>query len=271
MNRISYNCSNLVAAQSGYSPQNDWDTCVEAVNEFYRPLETFAARFERMILDIKALGFDALDIWTPGQLNWRWATEEYLTIARSLLDKHHIAVTSIGGDFGETKEEFVAACKLAIAVNTDLLSGVTPVMHSDRAFVVRTLRDYNLRLGIENHPEKSSREMLDEIEDGGGGRIGTTVDTGWYCTQHYDVVRAIEELNKHIFHVHLKDVLAGEEHLNVGYGQGIVPMEKCVYALRRIGYAGDYCIENHPVDHDPTEEIKAAFVLMRKWVAAPLA
>ena len=270
MNRISYNCSNLVGAQCGYSAQSEWDACVEAVNEYYRPLATFAARFEKMILDIRALGFDALDIWLPGQLNFRWAMPEHLKLARALLDKHRMAVTSIGGDFGETKEEFIASCKLAVAVGTDLLSGTTPVVYSDRAFTVRALREYNLRLAIENHPERSSREMLDRVGDGAEGRIGTTVDTGWYATQHYDVVRAIEELDRHILHVHLKNVLDGEEHLNVGYGQGIVPMEQCVYALRRIGYKGDYCIENHPVDHDPTEEIREALGLMKRWTTTPL-
>ena len=269
MNPISFNCSNLVGAQCGYEPQSEWDSCVEAVNEYYRPLSTFAARFEEMILGITALGFDALDLWMPGQLNFRWATDEHIRLARALLDKHHMTVTSLGGDFGETKEEFVASCKLAVAVNTDLLSGVTPVLFSDRLFVVRTLQEYNLRFGIENHPERSPQEMLDQIGDGGEGTLGTTLDTGWYATRHYDVVRAIEELDRHIFLVHLKDVLDGEEHLNVGYGRGIVPMEQCVYALRRIGYKGDYCIENHPVDHDPTGEIREALVLMKKWTTTP--
>jgi L-ribulose-5-phosphate 3-epimerase len=267
MNRISFNCSNLVAQQYGYYPEDTWDACVAAVNAYYSPPETFAERFEQMILQIKALDFDALDIWTPGQLSWRWASAEHIATARALLDKHQMAVTTIGGDFGETRAEFVAACKLAVGVNTKILSGVCDVLHSDRAFVVKTLEEFDVFLSVENHPETSPRVMLAEIGDTAGGRIGTTIDTGWWATQHYDVVRAIEELGKHIMHVHLKDVRDGPEHINVGYGQGIVPLEASVRALKRIGYTGDYSIENHPTDHDPIPEIKIARGLVREWLA----
>jgi sugar phosphate isomerase/epimerase len=267
MNRISLNGSSFVAAQCGYHSDSDWDACVEAVNDYYRPLETFAARFENMLFDVSALGFDALDIWTAGQLNWRWATQEHITMARALLESHAITVTSLGNDFGETRAEFVAACKLAAGVNTKLLSGACPMLRSERAFVIEMLEQYDLYLGLENHPEKSSQAMLDQIGDGAAGRIGTTVDTGWYATQAGDVVRVIEQLGNHIIHVHLKDVLGGgESDRNVGYGRGIVPLEACVRALKRIGYRGDYSVEIHSLDHDPKDELAEGLRLVRGWL-----
>lgn len=243
---------------------------MRAVNEFYRPLETFAERFEQLILDVKALGFDALDVWTPGQLSWRWAPGEHIAIARRLLEQHPMTVTSIGGEFGATTEEFVAACKLAVGVNTKLLSGTTTLLFSDRAFVIATLKKYDLRLAFENHPEKTPQEMLDKIGDGGEGWIGTAVDTGWYATQGYDAVKAIEALSGHIFHVHLKDVRAPGGHINCGYRQGCVPLEASVRALKKIGYNGDYSVENHAFDHDPTEELSNALPMVRRWLASPL-
>ena len=117
-----------------------------------------------------------------------------------------------------------------------------------------------------NHPEKSAQEMLDKIGDDANGRIGTTVDTGWYATQAPDVVRAIRELDRRIFHIHLKDVLAGGPDLNVGLGKGIVPMEACVRALQRTGYTGDYSVEIHSLDHDPTTELAEGLIQVRKWV-----
>lgn len=266
MTHISCNGSSFVAQQCGYGPASDWDECVAAVNAYYRPAETFAARFEKHLLDVKALGYTALDIWTAGQLNWRWASEEQIAMARQLLDKHGLTVTSLGNDFGDTRDEFVAACKLAVGVNTQLLSGGCPVLRKERAFVVEMLEKYDLRLGIENHPERSAQEMLDQVGDGANGRIGTTVDTGWYATQAPDVVRAIQELGKYIFHIHLKDVLAGGPDLNVGLGKGIVPMEACVRALQRAGYTGDYSVEIHALDHDPTTELAEGLVLVREWL-----
>ena len=37
-----------------------------------------------------------------------------------------------------------------------------------------------------------------------------------------------------------------------------------------IGYAGAYSIEDEGLDHNPTDEIKAALSLLRQWLAAPL-
>ncbi len=270
MNRISLNTSSFVAKQTGYSPANDWDACVAAVNAYYRPEETFAARFEQMLRDVETLGYDTLDLWTAGQLNWRWATEQQIAIARALLDKYQLTVASLGADFGETREEFIAACKLAVGVNTKLLSGGCGVLRKDYDFVADTLDKYDLYLGLENHPEKSAQEMLDQLRNGAGGRIGTTVDTGWYATMAGDVIRAIEQLNGHILYIHLKDVLAGRADQNVGFGQGIAPLEASVKTLRRMGYRGDYSVEDHAIDHDPTEELEEGRLLVEKWLAAPL-
>ncbi|MGB8645230.1 MAG: sugar phosphate isomerase/epimerase [Anaerolineae bacterium] len=266
-NRISFNCSNLVATQTGHRPANRWEQCVEDVSAFYAPAVTFPERFGRMVADIKALGFDALDIWTPGQLNWRWTTSEHIAAANRILDQNQMAVTSLGGDFGETREEFLAACELANGLGVDLLSGGCPLFFTDRAFVVDALQQYDLRLSIENHPETTAQETLDEIGTDHPGRIGTTVDTGWYATRGFDVVRAITELGCRIMHVHLKNVLPGEEHLNVGYTQGCVPMEECVRTLKRIGYAGDCSMEDHAIDHDPTQEIIEARGLLQRWLS----
>jgi sugar phosphate isomerase/epimerase len=269
MSRISLNCSSYVAAQAGHHPDREWGESVDAVNAYYQPVETFAARFQVMLADVKALGFDAVDIWTAGQLNWEWATPEHLNAATNLLQHHNIAVTSLGGAFGVTREEFLSACRMAQALGTDLLSGTTELLASDRDFVVATLQEYNLRLGIENHPERNAAEMLVQIGDGANGRIGTTIDTGWYATQQYDVVQAVEELFPHIFHIHLKDVLhPGDNlsHVNCGYGNGIVPLEAVVRTLTRLGFSGDYSVENHCLDHDPAQELVAGHEMLINWL-----
>lgn len=268
MNRISFNCSNFVAEQYGYGPTSEWDACVDAVNAYYSPPETFEPRFEQMARAVKALGFDLTDLWTAGQLNWRWATPEQVAAARRVLDRHGIAVASLGGDFGETRQEFVAACRMAVGVNTKLLAGICDLLHSDRAFVVEQLEAHDLYLAIENHPEKTPQEMLAQIGGGAGGRIGTTIDTGWWATQNYDVPRAIQALRGHILHVHLKDVRAGSEHQNVGYGQGIVPLEASVRALSSIGYGGAISLEDHRFDLNPMPEIARSYELLRGWLGA---
>jgi sugar phosphate isomerase/epimerase len=266
MTQISLNSSSFVGRQCGYGPQSTWDACVDAVNAYYRPEDTFAARFEKMLLEVKQMGFDALDIWTAGQMNWAWTTEMQMAWARELLARHNLTVTSLGAAFGSTREEFVSACKLAAGVNTKLLSGTLPLLEKDRAFVVDSLHKYDLYLGWENHPEKSAQEVLDIVGDSAGGRIGTTIDTGWYGTQSGNVVREIKALRGHIFQVHLKDVLSEPSDQNVGWGDGIVPMQECVQTLQAIGYDGLYSVEIHSIDHDPTSELEAAGQLLRGWI-----
>ncbi len=260
MPQISFNCSNLVGQQARYKA--DWAQSVAAVNQFYQPLETFAKRFDTMLADIVELGFSAVDIWTAGQLNWAWATPEHIKIANDLVNKYQLQVTSLGGEFGETRSEFDNACGMAVGVGTSLLSGTLPLLFEDRDYVVQRLREYGLHLAIENHPESHPGEMLDKIGDGAGGLIGTTVDTGWYATRGYDAARAIADLKDYLLHVHLKDVLAGDAHVNCGYGKGIVDIQRCLTALKAIGYDGDVSIENHAVDHDPTDELQIGLSLV---------
>ena len=191
-------------------------------------------------------------------------------IAARILQQHDMAVTSIGGAFGATREEFLASCQVALDLGTDLLSGTTALLASDRPFVIRVLKDNGLRLGIENHPEKTPADMLGQIGDGDDGHIGTTIDTGWWATQGHEVPAAIEALGSHIFHIHLKDVRPPrtvDDHINCGYGDGCVPLAACVQTLQRLGYAGDYSVENHCLDHDPTEELRAALPLVRGWLS----
>jgi len=87
------------------------------------------------------------------------------------------------------------------------------------------------------------------------------------ATQGYDPVRAIEELGAHVAHVHLKDVLhEGEPHETCAWGDGLVDVEACVAALRRLGYAGALTVEHEPEDHDPSEACRAMRQRLEGWL-----
>jgi sugar phosphate isomerase/epimerase len=192
-----------------------------------------------------------------------------MRIARDLLDHYSLAVASLAGGYGATAEEFDAACRLAVALDTSLLGGSAPYFRTDRAGATAALSRHGLRLAIENHPGLlTAEEILAVVEDGADGLIGTTVDTGWYGTAQIDAVQAIRELGRNIFHVHLKDVEAPGGHSTCQYGRGCVPIEACVYALRDQGYAGGISVEHEPEDRDPREECRAGAALLRTWLGA---
>ena len=140
-------------------------------------------------------------------------------------------------------------------------------MSGETGEAAAVLRERGVTLAIENHPERTPAEVLAKIE-AGGGTVAATVDTGWWATQGYDPVQAIEELGAGVAHVHLKDVRqVGEPHETCAWGEGIVDVEACVRALLRIDYAGFYTVEHEPEDRDPSEEIRAMRERLEGWLA----
>jgi L-ribulose-5-phosphate 3-epimerase len=264
-NTISFMSANYVAKQVGYNMTRGWGQGDKATNEHFQPIETFRERFEELLRDVRALDFSAMDLWTA-QLNPTWATSEHINIAKELLRAYDLKVPSLGGWFGSTREEFETSCRIAEALGRPVLGGSTSMLQKDRPFVLETLRAAGLKLGLENHPEKTPQELRDKIGDG-EGLIGATVDTGWFGTQRYDAAKALEELADVLFYVHLKDVREEGQHNTCRYGEGIVPIRACVRTLARIGYQNAICVEHEPELFDPTEDVRASRELLERWMA----
>ncbi|MBA2476604.1 MAG: sugar phosphate isomerase/epimerase [Actinobacteria bacterium] len=260
MNPIAFMSANYVARQTGYA-MDGWGHGDRTTNDHFRPLETFAERFGELLASIRALGFDTIDVW-GAHLNPAWATDEHVAIAREGLALHGLRVSSYAAGVGPSEVE--RAADIALALGTTIIGAGA---WGETAALVPALRERGVRLAIENHPERTPHELLARIE-AGDGTLGTTVDTGWWATQGYDPVRAIEELGEHVLHVHLKDVRApGEPHETCPWGDGCVPVEGCVRALGRLGYTGALTIEHEPEHHDPSGECRAMLTVLRGWLA----
>jgi L-ribulose-5-phosphate 3-epimerase len=263
--QISFMTANYVARQIGYHMDGGWGQGDKAINEYFKPIKTYSQRLEQYLIDIRKMGFEAIDIWTS-LINPSWVKDEHIDIAAELLQQYELPVVSLAGWFGSNADEFEAACQIASGLNTTILGGSTSMLTKDRPLLFETLSKYGLKLGIENHPEKTPKELLSKVGDG-DGVIGVAVDTGWFGTQGYNAARAIEELSGVLMHVHLKDVLhPGNPHESCRYGEGVVPIQECVETLKRIGYTGAISIEHEPDFHDPTEDIKANLAMLKEWL-----
>lgn len=260
MNAITFTTANLVARETGWA-MHGWGHGDRLTNEAFAPLETFGERFDAVLADVRALGFDTIDVW-GAHLSTDWATPEHVALARESLARHGLRVATYAAWVGLGNIE--RACELATALGT---STIGAGMSGDPADLAPVLREHGVTLAIENHPERAPAEVLEKIA-AGAGTMATTVDTGWWATQGYDPVRAIEELGEHVAHVHLKDVLhEGEPHDTCPWGDGIVDVEACVRALVRLGYAGALTVEHEPEDHDPSEETRAMRERLEEWLA----
>ena len=250
--------ANYVARETGYA-MHGWGHGDTATHDAFRPIETYRERLDALLGQIRALGFDTVDLW-GAHLGADWATDQHVAIAREVLAAHGLDVATYATWIGPSNVD--RACDLAVALGTRLIgAGIS----GDPAVLAPTLRERGVTVAVENHPERTPAEMLETLGRG-EGVLATTVDTGWWATQGYDPVRAIEELRDHVRHVHLKDVLAGGEHLTCRWGEGIVDVEGCVLALQAIGYAGTLTVEHEPEDADPSDACRDMLGDLRRWI-----
>lgn len=266
MPTLSFMTANYVARQLGYHMTAGWMEGDQATQDYFRPLATFARRFDDLLAEIRGLEFDAIDLWLA-HLHPSWATPDHIAIANDLLARHHLAVISLAGWFGGSRAEFEAVCRMATALGASMLGGNTGLLGNDRAWLVSTLRHYGLKLGLENHPEKTPAELLAKIGKGDADVIGVAIDTGWFGTQGYDAAQAIRALAPVLAHVHLKDVLAAGAHDTCRLGAGVVPVRECVQTLLDLGYAGGISIEHEPEHFNPNDDVRASLLLVQSWLA----
>lgn len=263
MNTCSFMSANYVARQLDYNMTEGWMQGDTATQAYFRPIETYAERFEALIAEIAGLGFAAVDIWLA-HLHYTWATDEHIRIARATLARHNLAAVSMAGGFGATREEFEKACRLSKEMGAPVLGGNSALLTDDRVWMAETLRRYGLKFGYENHPEKSIQEMTSKVGEGDDDVIGFCVDTGWFGTFNVDAVAALRAVQAKLFHVHLKDVTGPGAHKTCRLGAGVVPIVECVHALKEMGYAGAISIEHEPEDYNPNDDCVASLALVKQ-------
>jgi len=289
MNTISFMTANFVARELNYHMTRGWGEGDSAVSQYFRTEETFAGRFDAMLGEITPLGFKAVDLW-GAHLNPDWATPRQIEQAAAILSKRGLTVSSLAfwlpADLG--KLDKIADIAKALGVRI-IGGGCAPeVLGAKRSEFIKALEKHDLVYGYENHPEKSADDLLAKVGDDAGGRIGVTIDTGWFGTYRCSAPDAIRQLAGRLVHVHLKDIC--EPHIASGHkdiresapgknptlkemghetcalGEGVVDVEGCVAALKATGYKGGISIEHEPEDHNPLEDVKLGYGRLQKWL-----
>lgn len=265
----------FVAQPLGFKMTGGWQQGDQACNAWFSPLATFGQRFDAMLAEAKALGFNSIDLW-GAHLNWQWATLQHVETAKQLLAKHGLAVRSYASWVMGGAENLHAACRLCAALDIPYFVGHCELLATDRAAAVAILREHGVACAYENHPEKSAAEVLACLGSGDEDVVGVGLDTGWCATQGWDALAAVKELGHRILAIHLKDVKArrkektGLEMVDMGHetctcGDGIVPMRAVVEHLRSIGFTGSIGIEHEPETHDPRAEIRTSRERVESW------
>ncbi|GAB5561163.1 MAG: hypothetical protein SynsKO_28100 [Synoicihabitans sp.] len=275
--RFSFITANFVARPLGYHMSEGWAQGDDANHAEFKPLGTFRERFDRMLSEVKELGFQAIDLWAA-HLHWHWASLEHIAIAKDLLRQHEIEVRSYAAWVGGDCTDLRGACRLCREFNIPYISGFIAVAEQaeNRDEAVAILREFAVGYGIENHPETSIADLAARLGEGAEDVIGIALDTGWAATRGWDALTGLQTLADRIFTVHLKDVKAppveptGFEFIDMGHetcrlGDGVVGIEAIVRWLRETGFRGPMGVEHEPETFDPREECRESLVRVKSW------
>jgi L-ribulose-5-phosphate 3-epimerase len=251
--RVAFVTANLVGRISGYR--------FELANWGEQHKKTIAttdaATWQAICQEISAAGFRAIEIWEAH------AAPEVMTPTRAatwkaVMDDHGLKGIGYGGSLSRKTLEI---CQwLDIPQINGWIGDNTPEQ------ATALCQQMGIRFNIENHPQKTAKEILDVV-DGGNEWLGVCIDTGWLGTQGANGPEVIRACGRLVRHTHIKDVKAAGGHQTCLLGEGVAQVAACIRTLREIGYPGWYSWEDEPEDRNPFDSA----VRNRKWIERQLA
>jgi sugar phosphate isomerase/epimerase len=138
-------------------------------------------------------------------------------------------------------------------------------------------RGLGLRLAVENHGDLRAAELLELLERADDDALGVCLDTANLLRVGDDPLEAAARLAPLTLMVHLKDVevitpatdpVAGPA--SVAYGDGVIPIEAVLAALRAAGFDGLACVELGQLrpDADEIALVESGVAWLRTSVSA---
>ena len=250
--RIAFVTANLVAQVT------DWRFELAQWGEQHKKTvaATDEAAWRALCAEIASHGFKAVEVWeahaAPEVMD-----KKRCAVWKAVLAEHGLQAIGYGGAFSRKTVD------ICLALGIPQINGGMGDLTPDQATAL--CRETGVRFNLENHPQKTAKELLDLI-GGGNEWLGICADTGWFGTQGVSGPEIIRELGALVRHTHLKDVKAAGAHHTCLLGEGTARVEECMAALKGAGYSGWYSWEDEPEDRNPFESAARN----RQWIAARL-
>jgi len=211
--------------------------------------------FMELAGEIRAIGFNSLEIWAPMFSFEVYTLEEGAQMAADLKEMGFGSLAyCIGGwgaaDIPRIEKDYAFAHAMGCKVVTGC------IRKADAGVVLPEIErcglKYDILYAIENHPEPSVEKPEDvDTLTRPYKTIGANLDTGIYNMMGYDVLAAADLLRDKVYHVHFKDSPRG--------GQGCMPIgdadTPCAALLRKFrqwNYPYMVSVEyEYPTDPEP--------------------
>lgn len=128
--------------------------------------------------------------------------------------------------------------------------------YDDYSIIDKMVKEYNVRVGIHNHPKPSkywNPETVLQHIDGLDRRIGACGDTGHWLRSGVKPVEALRLLKGRIMNIHLKDLdqFGVKKAKDVPFGSGKANIHDILAELTLQNYRGTLSVEHERKDEQP--------------------
>lgn len=227
----------------GYKKPEDFNW--GAMTEKYRT-EFTRQDFLKLAEEIRALGYDSIEIWEPTFSHFVYTPEEAASLAEELKAMGFQLIAYCIGGWGpadiehvETAYAFAKALGARVVTGCILREGTEALL----AEVERCGKKYGLKYAIENHPEPNFERPEDVAETiRKYDTIGANLDSGIYNMQGYDILAAADLFGDKIYHVHYKDTVTGKDGC-LPLGAGNAPLAQLLHKLQERSYGEMLSVE----------------------------
>ncbi len=259
--------ANFLGREKGYQNVTGFGEGNTSLAEAFSPAATYGERIDKLMGEIAAMGFTAIDLWTA-HCSPDWATPQHIDGLLKACAKHKLEIVSFAGGMKNDLEMIDRTCKLAADLGIQYLGMGCGALPDKTEEVVEILKRHRVKLAFENHPKEVTPDIvLDKISHGKYPEIGIAFDSGWWGTHNYPVLDAWEMLKEHTFLVHCKDVQAAGGHVAAFWGEGCVDIRRFMKSLKASRFSGWISLEYEPIDRDPTEECTKFLETAKQWWA----
>lgn len=218
-----------------------------------------------MIAELKSLRISQIEMSRGEFMLFSKPDPALFRSTREKLDRADIQCVSYYSATIKTEEDIENALGFAKLLGAGHVTG--DATGDVLARIDRRFSEEKLTFGIHNHYFKGQKFPYESPEDvsrtlaGLSSTIGATADIGQFASCGYDALQAIQKLAPRLQLVHLKDIQAAGDELNVMLGTGIAKVPQVMQELRRQKFAGLVAIEYEkegPVANDMRREIEYA-------------
>ena len=122
--------------------------------------------------------------------------------------------------------------------------------------VIPAAEELGVKLLIEPEPDlfiENTAQFKSFMRNIRSDAVGLNFDIGHFYCVGEDPAAAFAELFAWIRHVHLEDIADSRVHHHLIPGRGAIDFAEIFKTMKRLGYAGDICLELYPYTDTPAE------------------